>query len=216
MRRCSLCATTVLLLLLFLSTASASAATFAFLTDPFAGSSALTDPGRQIVGGEDFITFSTLSDVFLLNPSAFGVTEILFANEEADNLPLSDVNTIVLRSFPVPLAAGTAANLIAEQVTAPGPGFFIYFNSGLDLPRLVYSTDLSDNTADLKILFRLTNLTGQDGRDAMSTFTAGTFALTPEPSSFVLLVTGGLLLGGSSLARRRQRKARGQGAISSI
>ena len=33
-----------------------------------------------------------------------------------------------------------------------GPGFFIYFNSGLDLPRLVYSTDLSDNTADLKVL----------------------------------------------------------------
>jgi hypothetical protein len=74
----------------------------------------------------------------------------------------------------------------------------------------VYSTDLSDETADLKILFRLTNLTGQGGRDAMSTFTADNFALTPEPSSFVLLVTGGLLLGGSSLFRRRQqRKMRG-------
>ena len=31
-------------------------------------------------------------------------------------------------------AAGNAANLIAARLTTPGPGFFIYFNSALNLP----------------------------------------------------------------------------------
>jgi hypothetical protein len=35
-----------------------------------------------------------------------------------------------------------------------------------------FSTDLSDNTADLKILFRMTKLTVQPGPDAIPTFTA--------------------------------------------
>jgi hypothetical protein len=56
------------------------------------------------------------------------------------------------------LNAGLAANLIANTVNAPGSGFFIYFNSGLDLPRLVFSTDLSAPTADLKVLARLNGL----------------------------------------------------------
>jgi hypothetical protein len=34
--------------------ANAGAATFTFATDPFAGSTALTTPGRQVVGGEPF------------------------------------------------------------------------------------------------------------------------------------------------------------------
>ena len=43
---------------------TASAAVFTFDTDPFASSDALTTPGRQIVGGEPFISFSLASDVF--------------------------------------------------------------------------------------------------------------------------------------------------------
>ena len=113
--------------------------------------------------------------------------QVLFANDVVGNLPTSGVNVIVLQTFdddgnPVtPFGAGNAANLIADQITSPGAGFFIYFNSGLDLPRLVYSTDLNDNTADLKILFRMTNLTGQDGRDAIPTFTKSNFEITQGP-----------------------------------
>ena len=73
--------------------------------------------------------------------------------------------------------------------------------------RLVYSTDLSDSTADLKILFRLENLTGQGGRDALPTFTAANFAFTsavPEPSTAMLTAGAFALLAGCGVRRRRR------------
>jgi len=166
--------------------ATANAAVFRFDTDPFAGSDALTTPGRQIVGGEAFISFSIATDLFSLDPRVFGVgDQVQFFNGLAGNVPPSGANIVVLQDTPDPFAAGLAATVIADRVTTPGPGFFIYFNSGLNLPRLVYSTDLSDATADLKILFRMTNLTGQPA--ALADFTAANFELVPEPSSLALM-----------------------------
>jgi hypothetical protein len=208
-------ASIALALLSFASTADAT--TFTFNTDPFAGSTALTTPGRQVVGGETFITFNIATDVFALGAAVFGVgDDVLFVNDFATNLPTSNVNVIVLRTFDndnnpaTPFAAGNAADLIAAQITTPGPGFFIYFNQGLDLPRLVFSTDLNDNTADLKILFRMTNLTGQGGRDAFPTFTAANFDIIsqqeaiPEPATFLMTATGVLAL--RHARRRRQNR----------
>lgn len=177
--------------------ATANAAVITFATDPFQGSAALTTPGRQIVGGELFTDFSIASDVFEFDPLVFGIgDEILFANGLVGDLPTSNVNVIVLQTLDndgnpaTPFGAGNAANLIAERVTSPGAGFFLYFNSSLDLPRLVFSTDLNDNTADLKILARLTNLGGQSGRDALPLFSAANFAIrsVPEPASFLPLM----------------------------
>lgn len=193
--------------------AAANAATFTFDTDPFAGSDALTTPGRQIVGAEAFIDFSVAADVFAFEPTIFGVgDQLLFANDVVGNLPSSGVNAIVLQTIdndsdPVtPFGAGNAANLLAAQITAPGPGFFIYFNSGLNLPRLVFSTDLSDNTSDLKILARMSNLFDQSG--ALPTFTASNFTLVPEPPSFALLVAAGAIWAfGAALRRHRTRCA---------
>jgi hypothetical protein len=189
--------------------ATASATTFPFNTDPFAGSNALTTPGRQIVGGESFISFDTATDVFALGSSVFGVgDEVHFANDVVGNLPTGGVNVIVLETLDndansaTPFGAGNAADLIASQITSPGPGFFIYFNSGLNLPRLVFSTDLSDNTADLKVLFRMTNLSGQP--DALPTFTASNFAAVPEPSTLMLLAAAGMLGVGRTTLRRRR------------
>jgi hypothetical protein len=193
---------------------AAGATTFSFLTAPFEGSTALTTPGRQIVGGEDFITFSIASDVFHFDATAFGVASpVSFANDLAGNLSASGLNVIALQTFDddndptTPFGAGTAATLLADQITSPGPGFFVYFNSGLDLARLVYSTDLSDNTADLKILARMTNLSGQSGRDAIPTFTASNFAIVPEPSSLLLVAaTGALWACGYDLRLGRGRR----------
>jgi hypothetical protein len=66
-----------------------------------------------------------------------------------------------------PFGARNAADLIANRITTPGPGFFIYFNQDLNLPRLVYSSGLSDNNADLKILARMLNLFGPNGQNAI-------------------------------------------------
>lgn len=202
--------------LLSLST-TVNATTISFATDPFDGSTALTTAGRQIVGGEPFISFSIASDAFAFDPSVFGVGNlVLFANDVVGNLPTSNVNVVVLQTLDndsnplTPFGAGNAADLIAAQITSPSPGFFIYFNSGLDLPRLVYSTDLSENTADLKILARMTNLTGQSGRDALPTFTASNFAMIagpssiPEPSSLSLMAAPAVLWGCAHILRRRR------------
>jgi len=203
---------TAIVVLIF--SASATATTFRFDTDPFAGSTALSTPGRQIVAGESFISFNIATDIFSLESTVFGVgSQVNFANNVVGSLPTSNVNVVVLRSFDddansaTPFAAGNAANLIASQVTTPGPGFFIYFNQGLDLPRLVFSTDLNDNTADLKILFRMTNLAGQSGRDAMSTFTASNFEFTtvPEPSAALLMTMAALFAGACAWRRRPAR-----------
>jgi hypothetical protein len=211
MRALVLCLTVALLIV----PATAGAAVFTFASDPFEGSTAPTTPGRQVVGGEALISFSIASDVFVLDQNAFGVgSDVQFANDVVGNLPTSNVNVIVLQTFDddasgaTPFGAGNAANLIAEQITSPGAGFFIYFNSGLDLPRLVFSVDLSDNTSDLKILARLTNLTGQAGRDALPDFTAANFdiAVVPEPASLLLLTSAGALWAGRYGLRRRRRR----------
>jgi len=179
--------------------ASSLAAEFTLDTDPFAGSTALTTPGRQVVGGEPFISFDTATDLFLIDLAAFGPygfgPTLSLANDEIGGIPTSGANIIVLRTFDndadldTPFNAGTAANLIADRVIGPGAGFFIYFNQGLDLPRLVFSTDLDDNTADLKVIARFTNLTGVAGQTALADFGADNFRAVPEPGTALLLGT---------------------------
>jgi hypothetical protein len=201
------------------------ATTFQFDTDPFAGTNALNTPGRQVVGNEDFINFSIPTDTFSLESSVFGVAgPVNFVNATAPLLPATGVNVVVLQSFDddanplTPFGAGNAANLIADKITSPGAGFFIYFNQGLNLPRLVYSTDLSDNSADLKILARMLNLTGDAGRNAVPTFSEANFAIStavPEPSSFFVILAVGLAAGCYLVRRRNSLTLRSTAASSS-
>jgi hypothetical protein len=194
---------------------SAQASTFTFNKDPFAGTPVLTTPGRQIVGGEDFLSFSPATDVFALDPNVFGVGKTVnFINAPADGIPSSGVNVVVLDQFDndnnprTPFGAGNAADLIADSIKTPGAGFFIYFNQGLNLPRLVFSTDLSDNTADLKVLGRMINLTGDEGRNAMPQFSTRNFeftAATPEPSSLLLILAVSAVGACAHILRRRSQ-----------
>ena len=206
MRRC----VPAIAVLLFTLGTHANAATITFINPPFEGTTALTTPGRQVVGNELFTPFNIATDVFQFERNIFGINQILFINNVASAIPATGVNVVVLETFDddanlgTPFGAGNAANLIAAQITQTGPGFFIYFNSNLALPRLVYSTDLGDNTADLKILARITNLTA----GALPQFTASNFALTtiPEPATLLLMTTGGALMASRRLRRKRTRE----------
>lgn len=206
---------------LFLATAllgfgtTAGAGAITFDSDPFAGTTALTTAGRQIIGAEQFTEFDVKNDVFRFDPAVFGVSSLSFANGPIDDIPSVGTNLAVLRTFDndnnaaTPFGAGNAANLLADQITTPGSGFFIYFNSGLDLARLVFSTDLSDATADLKILARLTNFTGQGGRDAMAGFSDRNFTTNvPEPTTLGLFAVAA-----ASLLFLRRRRAAKQGDV---
>lgn len=194
---------------------AADAAVFNFNENPFAGSAALETPGRQIVGGERFIPdFDIASDVLAFNPDAFGTADgFQLFNGVAGDIPGSGFNFIVLQTFdfdgdPVngnQLNAGQAANLIAGAVAQSGSGFFIYFNSGLDLPRLVFSTDLSSSEADLKVVARFTGLSGEAGRAALPGLSAGNVGNVPEPATWAMMIAGFGLVGAAARRRRPVR-----------
>jgi len=202
LRLAAACALTV-------AAATTHAADFNFNTAPFAGVD-VSPPTRQIVGNELFVgNFSMASDRFVFDPVVFGVGSLSFFNGAAANLPSSGFNLIVLadndndNNAATPFNAGTAANLIAARIDAAGPGFFIYTNQGLGMNRLVFSSDLSVATADLKILARLTQPIGQDAIAAKADFGVQHFALAPvpEPETYALMLTGLMAVGWA--ARRK-------------
>lgn len=192
-----------------LAAAPVQAAQIVFDTDPFAGTTALSTPGRQVVGNELFLpSFDLNNDQFVFDANIFGVTGLQFYNGFVSGLPVSGVNLVVLNDTDndanpaTPFNAGTAANLIAAQITADGPGFFIYHNQGLGLNRLVFSTNLNDNTADLKILARMLAPTGVDAIAILDDFQGNDFNSVPEPA------TVSLLAGGAALAFALRDRAR--------
>ena len=158
---------------------------FAYAGDPFDGAD-VSAAGRQIIGDEDFIQdFDFANDVYRLNATDFGVEgDVSFvaldANAADAAIPAGS-NVIVLLNADndgdaaTPFLAGTAAGQIADLVDADGAGFFVYFNTNLGVNRLVYSTNLNDADADLKIVSRQTDLTGDDAIAALASFSADNF-----------------------------------------
>lgn len=204
------------LLLCVLAAQGAGAATINFATAPFAGSKALTTAGRQVSSLlEQTLPNFAAGDVFSFDAGVFSLgSSLTFVNTLAFSLPPAvSRDVIVLQdsdndSNPATtFGAGSAANLIAARLTSDGDGFFVYFNSFLGVNRLVYSTNLNEPTADLSILARISSPTGPKAIDALPTFTAANFAVTPvpEPSTYALMLVG--LLGGAVISRRSKKVA---------
>ena|GEM_PF-5221224 len=164
--------------------------TLVYAGDPFDGGN-VSAPGRQVIGNEDFVTdFAFASDVYQFNARDFGITgDVVFASLDANaagaTIPVG-ANVIVLlnsdndNNAATAFNAGTAANQIAALVTTDGPGFFVYWNSTLGVTRLVYSTNLNDPAADLKIISRHTDLNGAAAIAALNNFIADNFRLGGE------------------------------------
>lgn len=193
------------------ATGAAHATNFSFNANPFAGSAANPNDGiRTVVGGNEIQlpSFDVYADQFQFSQAVFNVSgDISFANSLGANLPDTFANVIVLRDSPTPFNAGSAANVIAANVDLDGAGFFVYWNSTLNVNRLVYSTNLNVNTADLSILARINSPTGQEAIDALPTFTAANFAVTPvpEPSTYAMMLAG--LMGVVAVSRRSKKAA---------
>lgn len=203
--------TTMALVLLSGLSLPGQAAQIVFDTDPFAGSTALTTAGRQVVGNELFLpSFDFNADQFVFDRNIFGITGLQFFNGLVSGLPSSGVNLVILQdtdndaNLATAFNAGTAANLIAAQITADGPGFFIYHNQGLGLNRLVFSTNLNDSAADLKILARIQAPTGAAAIADLDDFQANDFTAVPEPATVNLLAGAGAVA--FALSRRIRRR----------
>ncbi|MEO0518472.1 MAG: spondin domain-containing protein [Cyanobacteria bacterium P01_A01_bin.116] len=158
---------------------------FAFAGDPFDGEDVSAD-GRQVIQNEDDITdFEFANDRYRLNSTNFNITgdEVNFLSLDANAAGASisdDANVIVLQNANnddpnTPFNAGAAANQIASLTDVSRAGFFVYFNTTLEVNRLVYSSDLSDANADLNVLSRQSDLTGDAAIAALSNFTADNF-----------------------------------------
>ncbi len=162
-------------------------------------------------GPDNIHDFSIAEDLFLLNASDFGVTgDVSFINALAADLPAEGANVIVLQDFDDDNDPGTvfnarsAARLIGDQVSAEGDGFFVYFNSALNINRLVYTPDLSNGDAPLTILAALVDLTGEDAIDALPTFTSSNVRFENisndgDDTVFVNAIDGGTLEGGDGV-----------------
>ena len=186
--------------LLLLAASTANSATLLFNDNPL---SLVPNIGGQIVngaGGGPVFAFDPATDVLAFNASAFGVSSVDFATGTTTDptFPTTGVTVAVVRNA---AAARAAATALGNQLTSTGPGFFIYFNGNLNVPRLVFSRDLGDPNADLAILARFNNLSGQN--DALDAIQASNFEAVPEPSSLVL--TSGALAGVLLLTKRRRQ-----------
>jgi hypothetical protein len=194
---------------------AAQAAPVAFDVAPFQGSTADPNDGIRTIfaGNERFLpSFNISADVFVFSTTAFNLPAgpLSFTNSTAAALSPSGYQVTVLRDTDndanpaTPFNAGAAANLIANAVTTDGAGFFIYSNSALGVNRLVYSTNLNSNTADLSILARIQSPSGAAAVAALPLFTADNFsvAAVPEPGTLSLMAAGLM-----AMAWRRRAKA---------
>ncbi|NJK62219.1 MAG: hypothetical protein HC921_05610 [Synechococcaceae cyanobacterium SM2_3_1] len=140
--------------------------------------------GSQLGSGPDQLSdWAVNSDRFLLNPGDFNVAGSLsFVNTLASNLPSGGVNVIVLQDTDndndpnTAFNARSAAQLIGAEINQISPGFFVYWNSGLGVNRLVFSEDLSDGNAPLTVLSAINTLSGQDAINALPSFRVANFA----------------------------------------
>lgn len=200
-----------LALVCLLPSSPALAADFVFNTTPFAGTNVLQTPGRQFVGGERIISnFNLSTDRLVFDPAVFGISpQLTFFSSLARDLPSAGADFIVLQDIDadgisangILNNAGVSANLIAGNAFNAGPGLFLYFNTGLNLNRLVYSPNLSDPTSDLQILARFTDQTGTAGAAALQQFSAANIAAVPEPATWMMMIVGFGAIGGA--IRRR-------------
>ena len=130
--------------------------------------------GISVLNAPDIIKDFTIGeDQFTLDAQALGIDSLVF--QKGLSSQIADGNVIVLTdSF---AAAGAAARAIANNnnITADA-GVFVYFNTTLQLTRLVYSKDLGGG-GDISVLANLDNQRGTPGQANIAKFSIADFNL---------------------------------------
>ena len=161
--------------------------------------------------------FDTGSDRYNIFADTFGVVDsLVFQNVFADSGNVIDgANVIVLQNSDNDSNAGTvfnarsAAGVIAGNTGADRAGFFVYFNSALNINRLVFSTNLNDSLALLTILAANLSPVGADAIAQLPTFSERNFEFSEVPIPGALpLFLAGLGLSGFAAARRSKEGPR--------
>lgn len=138
---------------------------------------------RQAENTPDILTdWAIGEDRFVFDTEVFGVT----GNKKVSVSLAADIkagaNVIVLQdtdndaNAATVFNAGAAASLIAENVDVDGAGFFVYWNSALGINRLVYSENLNEATADIRVLANINTLAGAEAIAALDDFAGRDFA----------------------------------------
>jgi Ca2+-binding RTX toxin-like protein len=157
-------------------TGGAGADQFVYEGNPFAnGTATPAGNGINVLALPDLITDFTIGvDKFALRSQDLNINAINFQKGTSDQIVGNSNVIVLLTPFQ---AAGAAAKAIADNSNITSDdGVFIYFNTNLQLARLVYSQDLGDG-GKISVLANLTNLTGPTGFNSLFNFTANDFTL---------------------------------------
>jgi hypothetical protein len=122
--------------------------------------------------------------------------------------PLGDTSFLTQSNGNVTIQGGFAVNASATALTVtmpapPGMGEFVIQTSGGDAPLLYYSVDMG--LADFLAINPPASLGFETLSTTGGTFTVGTAAAVPEPSSLVLMGIAGITGLGYAWRRRRAR-----------
>jgi Ca2+-binding RTX toxin-like protein len=131
--------------------------------------------GINILNTPDVIEdFDIGHEQFLFKGKDVNINQLRFQKGKSSEIH-HDGNVIVLTD---PFAAaGAAAKAIKDNNNIKADaGIFVYFNTTLQLSRVVYSKDLSDG-GDISVLANLKNQAGQTGINNLGAFSANNFAL---------------------------------------
>jgi serralysin len=118
--------------------------------------------------------FTIAEDRFVLLGSDLNLSNANF--QVGASGAISGNSDIIVLTDPFANAAAAAKAIANNDKITADAGVFVYFNTNLGFSRLVHSADLGDG-GNISVLANMTNQTGQNGINALGTFTANNFTV---------------------------------------